>query len=214
MATAAASALASRPVRTEFGGAGGHVRCQAKHADAPCLPKRIERTIERTHTRRWRALVSTSASSAHVSAFERPRSTAQKPDAIHGRYQARAGATPQPSHTHRHFFKPRVRRWRTTWDRLAYESQPFAKKVASALALFAPLGTKLGHSARVRTIKHRLERWRPLECPRRAAPMAAKECFGERTTSRDPKKTLCAGCARCAKSCTPPLCMRPSFRVS
>ena len=69
-----------------------------------------------------------------------------------------------------------------TWDRLAYESQPFAKKVASALALFAPLGTKLAHSARVRTIKHRLERWKPLECPRRAAPTAAKECFGERTT--------------------------------
>ena len=62
------------------------------------------------------------------------------------------------------------------------QSQPFAKKVASALALFAPLGTKLAHSARVRTIKHRLERWKPLECPRRAAPMAAKECFGERTT--------------------------------
>ena len=69
-----------------------------------------------------------------------------------------------------------------TWDRLASESQPFAKKVASALALFAPLGTKLAHSARVRTIKHRLERWKPLECPRRAAPMTAKECFGERTT--------------------------------
>ena len=68
-----------------------------------------------------------------------------------------------------------------TWGGLAYESQPFAKKVASALALFAPLGTKLAHSARVRTIKHRLERWKPLECPRRAAPMAAKECFGERT---------------------------------
>ena len=69
----------------------------------------------------------------------------------------------------------------TTWDRLAYESQPFAKKVASALALFALPGIKLGHSARVRTIKHRLERWKPLECPRRAAPTAAKECFGERT---------------------------------
>ena len=40
-----------------------------------------------------------------------------------------------------------------TWDRLAYESQPFAKKVASALALLAPLGTKLAHSARVRTIR-------------------------------------------------------------
>ena len=32
----------------------------------------------------------------------------------------------------------------TTWGGLAYESQPFAKKVASALALFAPLGTKAG----------------------------------------------------------------------
>ena len=51
---------------------------------------------------------------------------------------------------------------RLTWGGLAYESQPFAKKVASALALFAPLGTKLAHSARVRTIKHRLERWKPL----------------------------------------------------
>ena len=71
-----------------------------------------------------------------------------------------------------------------TWDRLAYASQPFAKKVASALALFAPLGTKLAHSARVRTIKHRLERWKPLECPRRAAPTAAKECFGERGSQR------------------------------
>ena len=58
----------------------------------------------------------------------------------------------------------------------------FAKKVASALALFALLGTNLAHSARVRTIKHRFERWKPLECPRRAAPTAAKECFGERTT--------------------------------
>ena len=45
-----------------------------------------------------------------------------------------------------------------TWGGLAYESQPFAKKVASALTLFAPLGTKLAHSARVRTIKHRHER--------------------------------------------------------
>ena len=55
------------------------------------------------------------------------------------------------------------------------------KKVASALALFAPLGTKLAHSARVRTIKHRIERWKPLERPQRATLMAAKECFGERT---------------------------------
>ena len=61
--------------------------------------------------------------------------------------------------------------------------RPKSEKVASALALFALPGTKLGHSARVRTIKHRLERWKPLECPRRAAPMAAKERFGERTTS-------------------------------
>ena len=68
-----------------------------------------------------------------------------------------------------------------TWGGLAYESQPFAKKVASALALFAPLGTKLAHSARVGTIKHRFARWMPLERPRRAAPAAAKECFGERT---------------------------------
>ena len=75
-----------------------------------------------------------------------------------------------------------------TWYRLAYASQPFAKKVASALALFAPLGTNLAHSARVRTIKHRLERWKPLECPRRAAPTAAKECFGERTTKPVTKK--------------------------
>ena len=43
------------------------------------------------------------------------------------------------------------------------ESQQFAKKVASALALFALLGTKLGHSARVRTIKHRLARWKHLK---------------------------------------------------
>ena len=64
-------------------------------------------------------------------------------------------------------------------------SQPLAKKVASALALLAPPGTKLAHSARVRTIKHRIERWRPLECPRRAAPAAAKECFGERTNQLD-----------------------------
>ena len=82
---------------------------------------------------------------------------------------------------------------KVTWGGLAYESQPFAKKVASALALFAPLGTKLAHSARVRTIKHRLERWKPLECPRRAVPMAAKECFGERTTSRDPQKNALRG---------------------
>ena len=83
-----------------------------------------------------------------------------------------------------------------TWDRLAYESQPFAKKVASALALFAPLGTKLAHSARVRTIKHRLARWRPLACPRRAAPMAAKECFGERTTKPVTQKKRSARVAR------------------
>ena len=75
-----------------------------------------------------------------------------------------------------------------TWYRLAYESPPFAKKVASAVALFAPMGTNLAHSARVRTIKHRLERWKPLECPRRAAPTAAKECFGERTTKPVTKK--------------------------
>ena len=37
-------------------------------------------------------------------------------------------------------------------------SQPLAKKVASARALLAPPGTKLAHSARVRTIKHRFER--------------------------------------------------------
>ena len=75
---------------------------------------------------------------------------------------------------------------RGTWDRLASESQPFAKKVASALALFALPGTNLAHSARVRTIKHRFERWKPLECPRRAAPTAAKECFGERTCTTKP----------------------------
>ena len=77
----------------------------------------------------------------------------------------------------------RVKAQTRTWDRLAYESQPFAKKVASALALFALPGTNLAHSARIRTIKHRFERWKPLEFPRRAAPTAAKECFGERITT-------------------------------
>ena len=82
---------------------------------------------------------------------------------------------------------------RGTWDRLADESQPFAKKDASALALLAPLGTKLAHSARVRTIKHRLEHWKPLEFPRRAAPTAAEECFGERTTKPVTKKNALRG---------------------
>ena len=93
-------------------------------------------------------------------------------------------------------------------------SQPLAKKVASARALFAPLGTTLAHSARVRTIKHRLERWLPLECPRRAAPTAAKECSGERTTKPVTQKKRSARLRAVSKSCTPPLCMRPSFRVS
>ena len=49
--------------------------------------------------------------------------------------------------------------------------------------------------------KHRLERWKALECPRRAAPTAAKERLGERTRRRNkeerrdraPPKSLCAG---------------------
>ena len=39
----------------------------------------------------------------------------------------------------------------------------------------ALLGTELAHSARVRTIKHRRERWVPLDRPPRAALAAAKE---------------------------------------
>ena len=58
------------------------------------------------------------------------------------------------------------------------------------------LGTNLADSARVRTIKRRFERWKPLECPRRAAPTAAKERFGERTRynqARDQKKNALRG---------------------
>ena len=76
------------------------------------------------------------------------------------------------------------------------ENEGVAGKVASALALLALLRTKLARSARVRTIKHRHERWRPLEWPQRAAQAATKECFGERTTkpvSRDPPKIALSG---------------------
>ena len=70
---------------------------------------------------------------------------------------------------------------RRTWGTLAQGEGGAGKR---PLALLALLGTKLAHSARVRTIKHRLERWSPLECRRRAAAAAAKESSGEwrRTT--------------------------------
>ena len=77
-------------------------------------------------------------------------------------------------------------------------------QVASALALLALLRTTLAHSARVKTIKHRLERCRPLECPRRAAPAPAK-----RTCKRAPKRSsgrvasACHAVARRHSACGP-----------
>ena len=61
-----------------------------------------------------------------------------------------------------------------------------------ACALCAP-GDQAGAQCSVRTIKHRFERWKPLECPRRAAPTAAKECFGERTTKPVTQKNALRG---------------------
>ena len=61
--------------------------------------------------------------------------------------------------------------------------RPKSEKVASALALFALLaGDQAGAQRSARIINHRIARWKPLGCPRCAAPTAAKECFGERNT--------------------------------
>ena len=156
---------------------------------APCAPQGFDHptaTPSRAHR----------AAEGHrpVQHGEARRSTRSSP--AHGTLPAPAARTPAeggdvgtPSHTSRAAAARRARRRAKTARRCSrsaafqvgstgHESQPFAEKVASALALFAPPGTKLAHSARVRTIKHMFERWKPLECPRRAAPTAAKESFG------------------------------------
>ena len=83
----------------------------------------------------------------------------------------------------------------------------------------ALLGTELAHSARVRTIKHRRERWVPLDRPPRAALAAAKERLWRtynQPLSRDPDFLALGRVARerLTGCCAPPLRMRPSFRVS
>ena len=89
---------------------------------------------------------------------------------------AREGRAPRVHcHTRR-----RTRRW--IGGRLYEWQQTCEKGCMRACTLCAP-GDQAGAQCSVRTIKHMLERWKPLECPRRAAPTAAKECFGERQPS-------------------------------
>ena len=50
-----------------------------------------------------------------------------------------------------------------------------ARKGAARVRSARPRGPRRRAVSRERTIKRGMERWRPLECPRRAAPAAAKE---------------------------------------